>query len=40
MNLSEINLNDIDFREAGDWPLAGRLALAVLVIAVVLGAGY
>ncbi|MCP5159366.1 MAG: type 4a pilus biogenesis protein PilO [Gammaproteobacteria bacterium] len=40
MNLSEINLNDIDLREAGDWPLAGRLVLVVLVIAVVLGAGY
>lgn len=40
MNLSEINLNDIDLREAGDWPLAGRLVLAVLVIVAVLGAGY
>ncbi len=40
MNLSEINLNDIDLREAGDWPLAGRLVLVVLVIAAVLGAGY
>jgi type IV pilus assembly protein PilO len=40
MNLSEINLNDFDLREAGDWPLAGRLVLVVLVIAAVLGAGY
>lgn len=40
MNLSEINLSDIDLREAGDWPLAGRLVLVVLVIAAVLGAGY
>lgn len=40
MNLSEINLNDIDLREAGDWPLAGRLVLVALVIATVLGAGY
>jgi len=40
MNLSEINLNDIDLREAGDWPLAGRLVLVVLVIVSVLGAGY
>ena len=40
MNLSEINLSDIDLREAGDWPLAGRLVLVALVIATVLGAGY
>ncbi len=40
MNLSEINLSDFDLREAGDWPLAGKLVLAVLVIAAVLGAGY
>ncbi len=40
MNLSEINLSDFDLREAGDWPLAGKLVLVVLVIAAVLGAGY
>ena len=40
MNLSEINLSDFDLREAGEWPLAGKLVLAVLVIAAVLGAGY
>jgi len=40
MNLSQINLSDIDLREAGDWPLAGKLVLAGLVIAAVLGAGY
>jgi len=40
MNLSEINLSDINLQEAGDWPLAGKLGLAVVVIAVVLGAGY
>jgi len=40
MNLSEININDIDIREAGDWPLAGKMVLVVLVIAAVLGAGY
>lgn len=40
MNLSEINLSDIDLREAGDWPLAGRMVLVVLVVAAVLGAGY
>ncbi|MBK7541765.1 MAG: type 4a pilus biogenesis protein PilO [Candidatus Competibacteraceae bacterium] len=40
MRLSEINLNDFDLREAGDWPLAGKVVLAILVIAAVLGAGY
>lgn len=40
MNLSEINLSDFDLREAGDWPLAGKVVLMVLIIASVLGAGY
>jgi type IV pilus assembly protein PilO len=40
MNLSEINLSDINLREAGDWPLAGKLVLAVIIMAMVLGAGY
>ena len=40
MNLSEINLSDFDLREAGNWPPAGKVVLVVLVIAVVLGAGY
>ena len=40
MKLSEINLSDIDLREAGDWPLAGQLALAALVFAAVVGGGY
>ncbi|HMQ12379.1 MAG TPA: type 4a pilus biogenesis protein PilO, partial [Candidatus Competibacter phosphatis] len=40
MNLSEINLNDIDLREAGDWPWVGKIVLVVLIIAAVLGAGY
>ncbi len=40
MNLSEININDFDLREAGDWPLVGKVVLIVLIIAAVLGAGY
>lgn len=40
MNLSEINLSDMNLREAGDWPLAGKLALVVIIMAMVLGAGY
>lgn len=40
MNLSEINLSDFDLREAGSWPLAGKLVLIVLAAAAVLGGGY
>lgn len=40
MNLSEINLNDFDLREAGEWPPAGKMVLVVLVIATLLGLGY
>lgn len=40
MNLSEINFSDIDIREAGEWPLAGKMVLVVLVFAAVIGAGY
>jgi type IV pilus assembly protein PilO len=40
MNLSEINLSDFDLREAGEWPLAGKVVLIVLIVAAVLGAGY
>lgn len=40
MNLSEININDINLQEAGEWPLAGKLVLAALVMAAVIGAGY
>lgn len=40
MNLSEINLSDFDLREAGEWPIAAKIVLIVLIIAAVLGAGY
>ena len=40
MNLSEINLSDFDLREAGGWPLPGKVVLVVLVVVAVLGAGY
>ncbi|MER2513788.1 MAG: type 4a pilus biogenesis protein PilO, partial [Nitrosomonas ureae] len=40
MSLSDLNLSDINLSEAGSWPLAGRLVLALLVIAAILGAGY
>ncbi|MFO1371741.1 MAG: type 4a pilus biogenesis protein PilO [Candidatus Competibacteraceae bacterium] len=40
MKLSDINFSDIDLKEAGEWPLLGKVMLVVLVIAAVLGAGY
>ena len=40
MNLSEINLIDFDLREAGGWPLPGKVVLVVLVVVAVLGSGY
>jgi type IV pilus assembly protein PilO len=40
MSLSDINLRDINLSEAGDWPLVGKLVLAFLVMAAILGAGY
>lgn len=40
MNLSEINFSDINIQEAGEWPLAGKMVLVVLVFALVIGAGY
>ena len=38
MNLQE--LNELDFSNLGDWPLAIKLVLVVLVLAGVLAAGY
>ncbi|QFT53169.1 type 4a pilus biogenesis protein PilO [Microbulbifer sp. THAF38] len=38
--LQELDVNDIDFSRVGVWPLAGRLTLLVLVVAVLVGAGY
>jgi type IV pilus assembly protein PilO len=40
MNLSDINLSDFDLREAGEWPLVGKVVLIILVVAAVLGGGY
>ncbi|HET6656196.1 MAG TPA: type 4a pilus biogenesis protein PilO [Gammaproteobacteria bacterium] len=33
-------INDLDFREAGNWPIAGKAALIALIFAVIVGAGY
>lgn len=38
--LNEVDFNDLDFNNIGSWPLAGRIVVFVLVIALVLGGGY
>ncbi|WJW75687.1 type 4a pilus biogenesis protein PilO [Thiohalobacter sp. IOR34] len=40
MNLSEIDINDLDFSNIPNWPLAARVFLVVLVFVVVLFLGY
>lgn len=40
MNLSEINLNELDFSNIADWPLAARVFAIVLIALAVLGLGY
>ncbi|HET7570333.1 MAG TPA: type 4a pilus biogenesis protein PilO [Gammaproteobacteria bacterium] len=34
------SLNDLDFREAGNWPIAGKATLIALIFVVIVGAGY
>nr|WP_010132429.1 type 4a pilus biogenesis protein PilO [Microbulbifer agarilyticus] len=38
--LNELDINDIDFSRVGVWPLAGRVALLVIISAVLIGGGY
>ncbi|WP_297528321.1 type 4a pilus biogenesis protein PilO [Thiohalobacter sp.] len=40
MNLSEIDLNDLDFSNVHAWPLAARVVLVALIAVVVLFLGY
>lgn len=40
MNLSEINLNELDFSNIADWPKAARWLLIGIIVAAVLGLGY
>jgi type IV pilus assembly protein PilO len=43
MNLAEINLsdlNDLDFKESGSWPLPGRIVAVTLIFIAVIAAGY
>src|SRR5690606_31403872 len=40
VNLSEIDLNDLDFSNIANWPLAARVIAILLIAAAVLGLGY
>lgn len=40
MNLSEIDINDLDFSNIANWPLAARIFAIILVAIAVLGLGY
>lgn len=39
-DLNNLDLRDISFSGAGEWPLAGRLAAMAVIVAVVLAIGY
>jgi len=39
-NLNQLDINDIDFSRVGVWPLAGRIALLIVIAAVLTGGGY
>lgn len=38
--LNQLDINDIDFSRVGVWPLAGRIALLIIISAVLIGGGY
>lgn len=38
--LNQLDINDIDFSRVGVWPLAGRVALLLVIAAVLVGGGY
>lgn len=40
MNLSEIDINDLDFSNIANWPLAARVIVIVLIAVAVIGLGY
>ncbi|MBI5460809.1 MAG: type 4a pilus biogenesis protein PilO [Gammaproteobacteria bacterium] len=40
MNLSEINLNELDFSNIANWPLAARVFTIIVIAIAVLGLGY
>lgn len=40
MNLSEIDINDLDFSNIANWPLAARTFVIILIAIAVIGLGY
>ncbi|GAA5443531.1 hypothetical protein Misp06_01708 [Microbulbifer sp. NBRC 101763] len=38
--LENLDINDIDFSRVGVWPLPGRVALLVIITAIIIGLGY
>lgn len=40
MKLSEIDLNDLDFSNIGNWPVAAKFATLLFLVLVILGVGY
>ena len=40
MNLSDIDLNDLDFSNVSNWPTSIRLLTVAIVLLAVLGLGY
>ena len=38
--LNDLDISDIDFSRVGVWPLAGRVALLIVIAAVLVGGGY
>ncbi|WP_237068467.1 type 4a pilus biogenesis protein PilO [Microbulbifer guangxiensis] len=38
--LNQLDINDIDFSRVGVWPLAGRIALLLIISLVLVGGGY
>lgn len=40
MNLSDIDINDLDFKNMGAWPVPARIGVIVILSIVLLGAGY
>ncbi len=40
MNLSEIDINDLDFSNIANWPVAARMFVIILIAIAVIGLGY
>ncbi len=40
MKLSEIDLNDLDFSNIGNWPIAAKFSTLLVLVLVILGVGY